>query len=46
MNISRYKKVLSKYATGITVVTKKNKNIVPASLYGNGRCGESAFELA
>ena len=26
MNISRYKKVLSKYATGITVITKKNKN--------------------
>ncbi|MGI9082639.1 MAG: flavin reductase family protein, partial [Candidatus Fonsibacter lacus] len=26
MNISKYKKVLSKYATGITVVTKKNKN--------------------
>ena len=26
MNISRYKKVLSKYATGITVITKKSKN--------------------
>ena len=26
MNISTYKKVLSKYATGITIVTKKNKN--------------------
>ena len=26
MDISKYKKVLSKYATGITVVTKKNKN--------------------
>ena len=26
MNISKYKKVLSKYATGITVVTKKDKN--------------------
>ena len=28
MNILRYKKVLSKYATGITVITKKNKNIL------------------
>ena len=29
MNISRYKKVLSKYATGITVVAKKNnKNLI------------------
>ena len=26
MDISKYKKVLSKYATGITVVTKKSKN--------------------
>jgi flavin reductase (DIM6/NTAB) family NADH-FMN oxidoreductase RutF len=26
MNISRYKKVLSKYATGITVIAKKDKN--------------------
>ena len=26
MNISTYKKVLSKYATGITVITKKDKN--------------------
>ena len=26
MNISKYKKVLSKYATGITVVTKKDKS--------------------
>jgi flavin reductase (DIM6/NTAB) family NADH-FMN oxidoreductase RutF len=26
MNISKYKKVLSKYATGITVVTKQDKN--------------------
>jgi len=26
MNISKYKKVLSKYATGITVVAKKNTN--------------------
>ena len=26
MNISKYKKVLSKYATGITVVTKQSKN--------------------
>lgn len=26
MNISNYKKVLSKYATGITVVTKKDKS--------------------
>ena len=26
MNISTYKIVLSKYATGITIVTKKNKN--------------------
>ncbi len=26
MDISKYKKVLSKYATGITVVTQKNKN--------------------
>ena len=26
MNISTYKKVLSKYATGVTIVTKKNKN--------------------
>jgi len=26
MNISRYKKILSKYATGITVITKKSKN--------------------
>ena len=28
MNILRYKKVLSKYATGITVITKKDKNIL------------------
>ena len=29
MNISTYKKVLSKYATGITVVAKKNnKNLI------------------
>jgi hypothetical protein len=27
MNISTYKKVLSKYATGITVITKKDKII-------------------
>ena len=26
MNISKYKKVLSKYATGITVIAKKDKN--------------------
>ena len=26
MNISKYKKVLAKYATGITVVTKQDKN--------------------
>ena len=26
MDISKYKKVLSKYATGITVITKKSKN--------------------
>ena len=26
MNISKYKKILSKYATGITVITKKNKS--------------------